>query len=205
VGISVLLVDDHVALREGLQTLLERRGFDVLAAVGTAAEAEDAVADGRPTVAVVDMRLPDEDGASLVRRLRVEHPALKLVIYTGAEDTATLGDALHAGAHGLVAKVAGLDALTEAIRAVAHGERYRDQAISRLLEQRDAPDTALSPREREVLGMLAQGLSGEEVAERLVLSPETIRTHIRNAMGKLDAHTRTGAVVAALRRGEIEL
>ena len=198
-------MDDHAALRDGLATLLGRRGFEVVGSVGTAAEAEEALAQGGAEVAVVDLGLPDGDGADLVRRLRVAHPELKLVIYTGIEDSRALADALHTGAHGYVSKVAGLEALTEAIREVVHGRRYHDTAIEALLRRRDKEETKLTPREREVLGLLADGLSGEEAAERLVLSPETVRTHIRNAMAKLEAHTRAGAVAQALRRGEIDL
>jgi DNA-binding NarL/FixJ family response regulator len=204
-AISVVLVDDHAALREGLATLLERRGFEVVDSAGTAADAATLLARSEPEVAVVDLALPDEDGAELVRRLRVEHPELKLVVYTGIEDGRALADALHAGAHGYVSKVAGLEALTEAIREVTHGRRYRDAAIEALLRRGDERETTLTPREREVVALLADGLSGEEAAERLVLSPETVRTHIRNAMAKLEAHTRAGAVAEALRRGEIDL
>jgi DNA-binding NarL/FixJ family response regulator len=204
-AISVVLVDDHAGLREGLATLLGRRGFEVVESVGTAAEAIEALGRSPAQVAVIDLGLPDEDGADLVRRLRVDRPDLKLVIYTGVEDSRALADALHTGAHGYVAKVAGLDALTEAIREVAHGRRYRDSSLEALLRRGDKEETALTPREREVLALLAEGLSGEEAAEHLVLSPETVRTHIRNAMKKLEAHTRAGAVAQALRRGEIDL
>jgi DNA-binding NarL/FixJ family response regulator len=202
--ISVVLVDDHAALRQGLAVLLERRGFEVLESVGTAAMAVDALARLSPDVVVVDLSLPDEDGASLIRRLRAEHPRLKVVVYTGLEDSRALADALHTGANGHVAKVAGLDELATALRAVHRGDRHLDPATVRLLEQGVLPDSSLSPREQEVLVLLADGLNGEEAAERLVLSPETVRTHIRNAMAKLGARTRTGAVVTALRRGEID-
>jgi DNA-binding NarL/FixJ family response regulator len=197
------LVDDHAAIRDGLSVLLERRGFKVLGSAGTAAEAVDAVSDVQPEVVVVDLDLPDEDGASLVRRLRSQHPHLKVVIYTGMEDSQALADALNTGADGQVAKVAGLDELVTALRAVHHGRRHLDSRIENLLERGGSEDSLLSPREKEVLLLLADGLNGEEAAERLFLSPETVRTHIRNSMAKLEAHTRTGAVVAALRRGEL--
>lgn len=201
--ISVVLVDDHAAVRDGLAVLLERRGFKVLGAAGTAGEAEEVLSRIQPDLVVVDLALPDEDGAALIRRLRSRRPQARVVIYTGMEETRTLADALNTGAHGYVAKLAGLDELVSALRAVHRGQRHFDPTIERLLEGDSSPDAALSRREQEVLALLADGLNGEEAAERLVLSPETVRTHIRNAMGKLGAHTRAGAVVSAIQRGEI--
>ncbi len=204
---SLVLVEQHEALRDGLAVLLERRGFSVLGCATTAADGEEVIAERHPDVAVVGVDLPDERGTELVRRLNGQTNGTKFVIYTGLSDPDLLGAAFRSGARGLVAKPAGLAVLVDALREVWRGGRYFDP---RFAKERGgdgrggAPAKALSDREAEILSMLARGLTGEEIAQRLVLSPETVRTHIRNAMSKLEARTRTEAVVKALEREEIQ-
>ena len=201
--IDVVVVDDHVALRQGLEALLARRGCRIAGTAATVAESKELLAAQTTDVAIVDLRLPDGSGADLVEWILREHPAIKVLVYTGADDPDVLARALDSGAHGFVLKPGSLDELVSALRAVSHGERVVDERIGKLLERRPE-ESALSRREREVFRLLAEGLSGEEIAARLYLSPETVRTHIRNGMTKLGARTRTQAVVAALERGEIE-
>jgi DNA-binding NarL/FixJ family response regulator len=203
---SLVLVEQHEALRDGLAVLLERRGFSVLGGATTAARGEELIGDRRPDLVVVGVDLPDERGTELVRRMNSRGTGAKFVIYTGLTDPDLLGAAFRSGARGLVAKPAGLSMLVDALREVWRGGRYFD---SRFAPQPDNGNgngaaKALSDRESEILALLARGLTGEEIAQRLVLSPETIRTHIRNAMGKLEARTRTEAVVKALQREEIQ-
>ena len=202
--IDVVVVDDHVALRQGLEALLARRGCRIAGTAATVAESKELLAARTADVAIVDLRLPDGSGVDLVEWILREHPAIKVLVYTGADDPDVLARALDTEAHGFVLKPGSLDELVSALRAVSHGERVVDERIGRLLERRPAPDSALSRREREVFRLLADGLSGEEIAARLYLSPETVRTHIRNGMTKLGARTRTQAVVAAVARGEID-
>ncbi|HEY6730881.1 MAG TPA: response regulator transcription factor [Solirubrobacterales bacterium] len=199
---SLVLVEQHEALRDGLALLLERRGFSVLACATTAARGEEAIGELHPDVAVVGVDLPDERGTELIRRLHGKTNGTKFVIYTGLSGPDLLEAAFRSGARGLVAKPAGLADLVEALKKVCRGGRYFDPRFS-LKEERSGAK-ALSAREAEILGLLAQGLTGEEIAQRLVLSPETVRTHVRNAMGKLEARTRTEAVVKALEREEIQ-
>jgi DNA-binding NarL/FixJ family response regulator len=202
---DVVVVDDHEAMRDGLASLLERRGIRTVGKAGTAAEGFEILSERRPDVAIVDVQLPDESGLRLTRRLIAEHPLLAVMIYTGLEDAATLADALECGARGFALKVGGIGKLIQGLRLVARGERYVDPAISTLLETKvDGRPLVLTKREREVFDLLAEGMTGEEIATRLSISPETTRTHIRNGMEKLDAHTRAGAVVEAMRLGEIE-
>ncbi|MGN6662848.1 MAG: response regulator [Solirubrobacterales bacterium] len=201
---SLVLIDDHSALRDGLGVLLERRGFRVLATADTARAGEAAIAAHEPAVAVVGLDLPDESGTALVKRLAARGGGLGLLVYTGVSDSSILSEALGCGADGFVAKASDLSILVDALREVARGRRYRDPALVRLSRTAGSEQPRiLSRREAEILELLAGGLTGERVAERLVLSPETIRTHIRNAMGKLEARTRTEAVVKALDRQEI--
>jgi DNA-binding NarL/FixJ family response regulator len=200
---SLVLVEHHEALREGLAVLLKRRGFSVLGCATTAATGEEVIAERVPDVAIVGVDLPDERGTELIKRLHAGTSGTKFVIYTGLDDPDVLEAAFRSGARGLVAKPAGLPALIEALRKVWRGERYFDPRFSPKANGA-GPAKALSGREAEMLGLLARGLTGEEIAQRLVLSPETVRTHVRNAMAKLEARTRTEAVVKALERGEIQ-
>ncbi len=168
------------------------------------AESKQLLGHCEADVAIVDLRLPDGSGVDLVEWILREHPAIRVLVYTGADDPGVLARALDTDAHGFVLKPGSLDELVSALRAVSHGEHVVDDRIPKLLEGEQPADRALSRREREVFRLLADGLSGEEIAARLYLSPETVRTHIRNGMAKLGARTRTQAVVAAISRGEIE-
>jgi DNA-binding NarL/FixJ family response regulator len=202
---SLVLVDQHEALRDGLAVLLERRGFKVLGCATTAARGEEVIAARRPDVAVVGVDLPDERGTELVRRLQGREPNPKFVIYTGLNEPDLLEAAYRSGARGLVAKPSGLSRLVDALREVWRGGRYFDPSFAKRGNGNgNGAEKVLSSRESQALAMLAQGLTGEQIARRLVLSPETVRTHVRNAMEKLDARTRTEAVVKALDREEIQ-
>jgi DNA-binding NarL/FixJ family response regulator len=199
---SLVLVEQHEALRDGLAVLLERRGFDVVGCARTAARGEEVIHEKRPDLAVVGVDLPDERGTELVRRISGNGVGSKCVIYTGLTDPNLLEAAYRAGARGLVAKPAGLTVLVEALRRVWRGERYFDPTFRQ--GENGSEAKALSSRESEVLGLLAEGLTGEQIAKRLVLSPETVRTHVRNAMEKLGARTRVEAVVKAIDLGEVQ-
>jgi DNA-binding NarL/FixJ family response regulator len=201
---SLVLVEQHEALRDGLAVLLERRGFEILGRATTAARGEEVIYSQEPDVAVVGIDLPDERGTELVRRISGNGVGSKCVIYTGLNDPDLLEAAYRAGARGLVAKPAGFSVLVDALREVWRGGRYFDPSFRNPNGDGSATAKTLSSREAEILGMLAEGLTGEQIAKRLVLSPETVRTHIRNAMEKLDAPTRTAAVVKAIDLGEVQ-
>jgi DNA-binding NarL/FixJ family response regulator len=202
--LNVVIVDDHVALRRGMELLLRRAGHHV---VGTADDAEAGgalILRRKPDVALVDLALPGMSGAQLTRSLLKEDPDLRIILYTGAADERQLLDALDAGAAGFALKSGDPEELEDAIRTVADGGDYIDPRLTPLLAKGGNGRTkTLSPREREIMGLLSQGLSGEEAARQLYLSPETVRTHVRNAMSKLGAATRAHAVALALHRGEI--
>jgi len=203
----IALVEDHVALSKGLVAILEAEGYAVAGEAGTAAEGYRLVGDTKPDGVVVDMRLPDESGCDLTRRLLRRDARLPVLIYTAGEDPAELADAFECGARGVVLKGAATESLVRALHAVVAGGTYLDPALRRSVLGDAAADDArvLSSREREILSLLARGMTGEEVAGRLSLSPETVRTHIRNAMRRLEARTRTHAIVLALQSEEIRL
>ena len=203
--VTAVIVEDHLALRKGLELLLRDTEFSV---IGTADDAEDAQAlieRERPDVAIVDIGLPGRSGLDLTRWIVSTAPEVGVLLYTGIGDQDTLVRALDSGARGFALKAGAPEELLAALRAVTAGDSYVDERLRPLLLARATTERigVLSPREREVLDLLAKGLNGEEVAERLVLSPETVRTHVRNAMEKLEANTRVHAVAIALRQGEI--
>jgi DNA-binding NarL/FixJ family response regulator len=200
---SLVLVEPHEVLRDGLAMLLEQRGFEVRGCATSAAGGEEVIAERHPDVAVVGVDLPDERGTELVRRMSDHPPCPKFLIYTGLEDPDMLEAAYRSGARGLVAKPSGLEELVDALREVGRGGRYFDRSFVKEDGEMASPQKALSRREAEVLTFLAEGMTGEQIARGLVLSPETVRTHVRNAMETLHARTRTEAVVKALDRGEI--
>ena len=204
--ITLAIVEDHVALRHGLELLLGRRGHVIAGAAADAAHGFELIRVAEPDVAVVDLGLPDETGAELTRRLLAEDPTTAVLLYTGVEDREKLSAALDCGARGFAQKAGPPQELIAAIRVLSKGGSYMDPRLSSQMLGRATtePVSELSPREREVLDLLAQGLTGAQVAQRLFLSPETVRTHVRNAMTKLEARTRAHAIALALREKEIE-
>ena len=204
--LNVVIVDDHVALRRGMELLLRRAGHHVVGTADDAEAGEALILRRKPDVALVDLALPGMSGAELTRSLLKEDPGVRIILYTGAADERQLLDALDAGAAGLALKSGDPQELEQAILTVAAGGDYLDPRLTPLLAKNgNGRDKTLSPREREILGLLSQGLSGEEAATQLFLSPETVRTHVRNAMTKLGAATRAHAVALALQRGEISV
>ena len=199
------MADDHPAvLRTVCQVLIES-GVDV---VGRAANGEEALAKieaSRPAVAIVDVRMPRLTGIELAARVSRVAPETSIILYTAYGDRAMLSDALDVGVRGFVLKEAPLPDLLRAVDMVAAGDVYVDPLLAGILATAGvATDHAvLTKREREVLRLLADGHSNEEIGKRLFLSPETIRTHVQKAMRKLEADTRTQAVAVALRQSLI--
>jgi DNA-binding NarL/FixJ family response regulator len=202
--LNVVIVDDHVALRRGMELLLRRAGHHIIGTADNAEAAEALILRRKPDVALVDLSLPGKSGADLTRSLLAVDPDLRIMLYTGAAEEGQLLEGLDAGAAGFALKTGDPDELEQAIITVAGGEGYLDPRLAPLLAKAgNGRVRVLSPREREIMGLLSQGLSGEEAAKQLVLSSETVRTHVRNAMSKLGAATRAHAVALALQRGEI--
>lgn len=204
---SIVVVEDHPTVREGLCLVLEREGFAVVARAGTAEEGHAEIVRTGPDVALIDVDLPDGSGVELTRRLLRRDRRLGVLLYTGLEDPGVLEDALASGARGFTLKTSDPDTMLNAARAVAAGGTFVDPDVRSRLLRRGEPSRGrvLTVREREVLARLAEGLSVEEIAAELVLSTQTIRTHVRNAMGKLGTRTRAHAIVMALRTGELAL
>ena len=193
---EVLLIDDQLVVRRGVELLLREAGFRVVGLGASAAEAVRLLGGRRFDAALVEAALDGAPTASLLREQLAARPGLPVVVYAGPDDAA-LREAASVGAPGLVLKSSADTVLVAALRAVARGERFVDPGVARRLPPGRRVRHGiglLSPREREILGLLSHGHSGAEIADELFLSGETVRTHVRNAVRKLGARTRTQAV-----------
>jgi DNA-binding NarL/FixJ family response regulator len=201
------IVDDHEVLREGLESLLVGSELEVVGTAGNVAAALDLVEHVQPDVALVDIRLPDGSGIDLTRRLLAERPDMRVVLYTGETDADLLYEGLDSGAQGYALKAGPMRELVSAIVQVAAGGSYVDPRLDRILlsERATVRVSQLSPREREVMHLMAEGKTAEGVGDELGVSVETVRTHVRNAIRKLQARNRVHAIALALERGEIAL
>ncbi len=183
-------------------------GADDLELVGTVESGEqvlDAVVDLDPEVVIVDVRLPGIDGISAVKRIAQAAPNVKTVVFSAYGDKRLLSDAIVAGARGYVMKGSPPEDLLRAVRTVKTGKPFVDPSLSpTLLMATGAADAPLSEREREILQLLAEGLHTEEVARRIGLSTETVKSDTKRAIQKLEADTRVHAVAIALRQAIIE-
>jgi len=206
--IRVLLADDQRVVREGLQMLLGLLpGIEV---VGSAADGEEAVrlAVARAAdVVLMDLRMPRMDGIEATRRLAEARPAARVIALTTYADEPTVLSALRAGARGYLTKDAGADEISRAIAAVARGEAALDSAVQHHVigavahaEAAALPD-GLTPREAEVLALIAEGLSNQEIADRLVVSPATVKSHVNRVFAKAGVRDRAQAVAYAYRTG----
>jgi DNA-binding NarL/FixJ family response regulator len=204
--LRLVLIEDHQALREGLELLLGRAGIDVAGTAGTTEEGRALIERHDPDVALIDIALGGEkSGIDLTAELIDANPDRRIVLYTGSNEIELLISGLDSGARGYALKEGTQAELVNALQTVAEGGTYVDPRLHPALLSRRATSTqkGLSKREREIMDLLAQGLTGEQVAAQLFLSPETIKTHIRNAMNKLEANTRVHAIAIALREGFI--
>jgi DNA-binding NarL/FixJ family response regulator len=193
---QVVLVDDHLALRKGIELLLRAEGMRVIGVTQSVDEARRMIIERTPDVAVLDIALGEESGLELAKELLASGTSTGILLYTGLVSNQQLREGLDSGARGFALKAGSPTELIEAIRTVADGGSYVDPRLARLLG-RAAPRDAmavLSAREREVLELLADGLTNDEVAERLVLSSRTVQTHVRNLMRKLGARSRMHAL-----------
>ncbi|CAL9578741.1 Transcriptional regulatory protein LiaR [Streptomyces sp. enrichment culture] len=206
--IKVLLVDDHQVVRRGLRTFLEVQ--DDIEVVGEAADGAQGVAlagELQPDVILMDVKMPGMDGVEALRRLREQDHRARVLVVTSFTEQRTVIPALHAGAAGYVYKDIDPDALAGAIRSVHAGHvLLQPEVAGALLSQEESGSGAgragsLTEREREVLGLIADGRANREIARALVLSEKTVKTHVSNILMKLDLADRTQAALWAVRHG----
>lgn len=211
--IRVLLVDDHSSFRQPLAFMLDREpDITVVGQAGTLAEAESLKADA--DIAVVDLDLPDGSGVDLIRDLRIVNPHAAVLVLTASTNRDELAQAVEAGAAGVLHKSARITEIVDGLRRLAGGESLLSHAemieLLRLATRRREEDREaqfalgqLTAREREVLASLAEGLTDKEIAQRLHVSTQTVRTHMVNILSKLGVNSRLQALVFAIRHGAV--
>jgi NarL family two-component system response regulator LiaR len=206
--VTILVVDDHPVVRQGLRTFLgSRPGLEV---VGEAGDGDEAVRKARhlqPDVVVMDLVMPTVDGIEATRRILAERPGTRVVVLTSFTDSDRVVPALRAGAAGYLHKDAEPRELEEAVRAAARGEstlsvRAASTVVREVSDRVELPP--LTPREREVLGLLGRGLTNRLIARNLGVSEKTVKTHVGNVLAKLGVADRTQAALYAVRHGLVD-
>ena len=208
--VRVFLLDDHDIVRRGLMHVFEAQ--DDIEVVGEAATAEEGLSripPTRPDVALLDVRLPDGDGVEVCREIRSRHPEIHCLMLTSFADDEALFDAIMAGASGYLLKQVKSDEIVQAVRSVAQGQSLLDPAVTeRVLERiRKGPEEderlrQLSPQERSILELIADGLTNRQIAERIHLAEKTVKNYVSNLLSKLGMERRTQAAVYAARLAE---
>lgn len=208
--IRIIIIDDHPAVRLGLQAILNK--FDDISVIGVAGECEQALNLCRqkpPDVALVDMFMPVMDGIETIKAIHAEFPQIAAIMLTHSDRDETIIQAMDAGAIGYLIKDAGIEEIASAIRAAAAGKRtLSPEALEAIIRHKTAPqphpDNQLTDREREVLRLMVGGLKNPQIAKDLTVSLSTVKFHISMIFKKLDVKTRTEAVVKALDTGLVE-
>jgi two-component system, NarL family, response regulator DevR len=208
--VRVFLLDDHDIVRRGLAHLFETAGdIDVVGEAGTAEEALSRIPPTRPDVALLDVRLPDGDGVQVCREIRSRHPEIHCLMLTSFSDDEALFDAIMAGASGFILKQVKSEEIVQAVRFVAKGQSLLDPAVTgRVLDRlRNGPEederlARLSPQERNILELIADGLTNRQISERIHLAEKTVKNYVSNLLTKLGMERRTQAAVYAARLAE---
>jgi two-component system, NarL family, response regulator LiaR len=211
--IRVLIVDDHTIVRKGIRALLaEIEGFEVVGEAGDGQAAITQAATLHPDVILMDLAMPKMDGIEAIRQIKLSQPESHILVMTSFATDDKVFPAIKAGALGYLLKESAPEELVEAIRQIHRGESSLHPAIARKVLQEithpsDRPPTPnpLTEREGEVLRLVAQGLSNQDIARKLNISDPTVRTHVSNILGKLQLATRIQAALYALREGLVAL
>ena len=204
-AINVLIVDDHPVVRLGLRTMLEsEENIAVTGMAGSAKEALIEVERLQPDVVLMDLRMPEMEGAEAIAELRRIHPDIRILVLTNYEEDEYIFRALQAGAMGYLLKSTPQEEIVQAVEMVHQNKRCIPPNIAKRLFETIGREE-LSQRELEVLKLVASGLTNKEIAQRLFISDKTARNHVASCLVKLDANDRTEAATTAIRRGLIRL
>jgi DNA-binding NarL/FixJ family response regulator len=202
--ITCLIVDDHEVVREGLRLSLSRS--ENIRVVGEASDGQAAVTLAKrrkPNVVILDVRMPGMDGLAAAKEITTDVPETAVLMFTAFAERSLLTRGLEAGAKGYILKEAPHQTIVRAIQKVAEGDGYVDPALMPAFLTKER-ENMLTAREREILQLLADGMSNADVAAKLFISQETVKSHVRHILSKLEADTRTHAVAIALRTAIID-
>jgi two-component system, NarL family, response regulator len=199
--IRILIVDDHPIVRNGLMLMVKYEpGMETVAEASSGAEAIAQFCQHQPDVTLMDLRLGDMNGVDVIATIRQDFPQAQIIILTTYDTDEDIYRGLQIGARGYILKDAPLDELLKAIRVVHAGRQYIPPEVgAKLAERLNRPQ--LSERERDVLRLMAQGKSNQNIAESLYISENTVKYHVNNILSKLEVSDRTQAVLMALKRG----
>lgn len=207
----VLIIDDHALFRVGLQGLLEQRGIEVADAVASGIEGLQRAAELRPDIVLLDLRMPDMGGLEVLKKLRENVPGIPVVMLTTSNEETDLIKSLRSGAQGYLLKDMEPDELVSALRDIENGKNVVAQdltdALARMVQGEtnvaddDGPFSELTPREMEILCLLAEGQSNKLIARNLGISDGTVKLHVKAILRKLGIHSRVEAAVIAVEQG----
>jgi len=215
---TILIVDDHPLFREGLKSIVSRKSrFEVIGEAGNAREGLLMARRLRPDIVIVDISLPDGSGIDLTRSIRTSLPESRVMIVSMHSKIDLISEAFRSGAAGYVAKESAAERLSQGLEAVSKGEYFLDSSISHKVVKKlmqfpakeakitDARYETLTPREQQVMRLLAEGLSAKKIAQKLFISPKTVENHRANIMNKLSIHSTMELVRYAVRLGLIDV
>jgi DNA-binding NarL/FixJ family response regulator len=204
--ITVVLIDDHEMFVESLGRVLRTDDIEVVGTAGTMTMGIELTLEKRPAVVVVDYRLPDGDGIEVTRRVRALAPDTRILMLTASQDEQVLIGAIDAGCSGFVTKDKAVSELVQAVRLASVGDSYiaprlLASLLPRMGDRGHVVGADLTKRERDILWLVAEGLTNQAIAQRVMLSVHTVRNHIQNILTKLEAHSKLEAVAVATRAG----
>jgi len=211
-SLRVVLIDDHTLFRAGLEGLLVSRGIEIAASVDSGTDCVALVNNINPDVVLLDMRMPDLDGLTVLRTLRAQNVSMPIVMLTTSTEETDLVESLRAGAQGYLLKDMEPDALVIALRDIVAGKTVVAPDLAPILAKavkgksdepisNKSPFSELTPRETEILGLLAEGQSNKAIARNLGISDGTVKLHVKAILRKLNVHSRVEAAVMAVERG----
>lgn len=212
-SLRVLLIDDHTLFRAGLEGLLESRGIEIVASVDSGQEGMRLVDELKPDIVLLDMRMPGIDGLGVLKMMRQNQLTLPIVMLTTSTDEDDLLESLRQGAQGYLLKDMEPDQLVLALRDIVNGKTVVAPDLAPILakavqgnnpeksERADSPFSELTPRETEILGLLAEGQSNKTIARNLGISDGTVKLHVKAILRKLEVHSRVEAAVMAVEHG----